>query len=509
MKKYSILLMVMMVFIQFSCNKNLDPKVYSSLTTVNAFRTKSDAIAAVNAVYARLKGPAVGDNFDYWTVRHFALTDLSTDVGHCSLGGDPGQLSLVQWNSANGLIAEDWRQIYKLISNANNAIYNISPMTVLTAEQKKQFLAEIKFLRALAYMDLIDAWGPVVLMTEKDVEKQQLNPNYTAPVPVTSVEQIDALLINDLTDAINTLPVDYKSNAIYSNNDVGRATKGSALTLLAKLYLREKQWQKVVDLTKQVMDLNVYQLYPSYSGLFAEANKWCSENIFSVLSDANVNGTELLNHFGPLQHPVLTDRWQYYAVTWDFYSTYGDEDDRKKMFFASYLGVDKLIHQQAPTIGATPPAGVFYMPDVATMKYADPHGANTYYDGHSVDILRYADVLLSRAEAINQLSGPTAEAISLINQVKARSHAKLLVAGNYTQTSLNDALLQERGWELYYEGKRRADLIRFGKYAEVVNAYLKRTGQTQTVQMPRDQYFPYPLNQVTLNPNLNNAGRQQ
>lgn len=505
MKKYYILLMTLAVVIQFSCNKNLDTKISSSLTSSNAFKTKSDAIAAVNAVYARLKGPAVGDNFDYWTVRHFALTDLTTDVGHCSYGGDPGQLSLVQWNSANGLIAEDWRQIYKLIANANNAILNISPMSGITAEQKNQFLSEIKFLRALAYMDLTDAWGPVVLLTEKDLA----NPNYTEKQPVTPVEQIDALLIADLTAAANTLPVDYNNNAIYSTNDVGRATKGSALTLLAKLYLREKQWQKVVDLTKQVMDLNVYQLFPSYSGLFAESNKWCSENIFSVLSDANVNGTELLNHFGPLQHPVLTDRWQYYAVTWDFYNSYGNEDDRKKMFFPSYKGVDDLIHQQAPSIGATPPDGVFYMPDVATMKYADPNGANTYYDGHSVDILRYADVLLSRAEALNELSGPSAESISLINQVKARSHAKQLLAGAYSQATLRDALLQERGWELYYEGKRRSDLIRMGKYAEVVNAYLKRTGQTPTVQMPRDQYFPYPLNQVTINPNLNNAGRQQ
>src|SRR6201993_135474 len=144
MKKY-ILLLIPVVILQFSCNKNLDPKVLSSLTSVNAFRTESDAIAAVNAVYARLKGPSVGDNYDYWTVRHFALTDLTTDVGHCSYGGDPGQVSNIQWNPANGLIAEDYRQIYKLIADANNAIYNITPMTSLTDAQKTQFLSEVKF----------------------------------------------------------------------------------------------------------------------------------------------------------------------------------------------------------------------------------------------------------------------------------------------------------------------------------------------------------------------------
>ena len=128
MKKYKILLLIIPILLQYSCNKTLDPNVYSSLTNANAFQTRSDAIAAVNAVYARLKGPAVGDNFDYWTVRHLALTDLTTDLGHCRYGGDPGQLSLGLWSASNGLLAEDWRQIYKLIANANNAIYNLSPM---------------------------------------------------------------------------------------------------------------------------------------------------------------------------------------------------------------------------------------------------------------------------------------------------------------------------------------------------------------------------------------------
>ncbi|PAW94765.1 RagB/SusD family nutrient uptake outer membrane protein [Mucilaginibacter sp. MD40] len=506
MKRYIIPALIMAAFMQTACNKtSLEPKIYSSLTSQNAFLTKSDAVAAVNAVYARLKGPAVGDNFDYWTVRHFALTDLTTDVGHCSYAGDPGQLSQVQWNSANGLIAEDYKQIYKLIANANNAIYNISAMTSISATEKNQFLAEMKFLRAIAYSDLTDAWGPVILNTEKDIA----NPDYKAKSTPSPVAEVDALMIADLENAMSVLPTDYSKNSIYSTNDVGRATKGAAMFLLAKIYLRQHQWQKAADLTKQVMDLGIYQLYPSYEGLFKESNTWCSENIFSVLSDANVNGTELLNHFGPLSHPVLTDRWQYYAVTWDFYNSYGDEDDRKKMFFTEYKGVDGLIHKQAPTQGATAPNGFLYMPDVATMKYADPNGANTYYDGHSVDILRYADVLLSRAEALNELNGPTTEAVNLVNQVKARSHAKQLVQSQLTQATFRDLLLQERGWELYYEGKRRADLKRFGKYDVIVNGYLKRTGQTNTVQMPRDEYFPYPLNQTTINPNLNNSGRQQ
>lgn len=504
MKKFHILFLLIPVLLQYACNKTLEPKVYSSLTNVNAFQTKSDAIAAVNAVYARLKGPVVGDNFDYWTVRHFALTDLTTDLGHCSYGGDPGQLSLAVWNSSNGLLAEDWRQIYKLIANANNAIYNISAMTTIMDAEKNQFLSEIKYLRALAYIDLTDAWGPVILITEKDIPGAA----FTSQPKPAPVEDIDTLLISDLMAAANTLPQDYASSNIYTSNDVGRATKGAALTLLAKLYLRRHDWQKAADLTQQVMNMNIYQLYPSYLGLFTEANKWCSENIFSVLSDANLNGTELLNHFGPLNHPVVENRWQYYAVTWDFWNTYDNADDRKSCFYPLYNGVDGLTYTQPPSLGASPPPGVNYMADVATKKYADSTGSITYYDGHSVDILRYADVLLSRAEALNEMNGPNAESIDLINQVKARSHAKLLKLPDYNQSTLRDAILQERGWEFFYEGKRRADLIRMDKYDVIVNAYLQRIGQPATIVMPKNKYFPYPQSQVNLNPNLDNSTRE-
>ncbi|MNE15044.1 SusD family protein [compost metagenome] len=473
------------------------------MTNTNGYQTKSDAVAAINSIYARLKGPVVGDNFSYWATRHFALTDIATDLGHCQYGGDPGQLSLGTWNSDNGLLREDWTSMYKLIANANNAIFNITPMSGISDAEKAQFIAEAKFLRASAYMDLTDAWGPVILITEDNLA----NPNYLDQTPPTSVEDIDAFLIKDLNEAAGILPVNYQDNAIYDSNDVGRATKGAALTLLAKLYMRSHDWQQVVDLTQQVINLNEYRLFPSYMGLFKESNKWCSENIFSSLSDANTNGTELLNHFGPVDHPVVQNRWQYYTVNWDFYNTFGDEDERKQCFFPEFVGVDGLLHKQAPTLGAEPPAGEFYMPDVATRKYADDE-TTTYYDGHSVNILRYADVLLSRAEALNEINGPTAEAIDLINQVKARSHAKLLVLSDYNQASLRDAILQERGWELFYEGKRRADLIRMNKYDVLVNAYHLRVGEAAQIKMPQNKYYTYPQSQVNLNPKLSNADRQ-
>ena len=116
---------------------------------------------------------------------------------------------------------------------------------------------------------------------------------------------------------------------------------------------------------------------------------------------------------------------------------------------------------------------------------------------------------MSRAEALNELNGPNAESIQLVNQVKARSKATLLgAAGTFTKDGLRDAILTERGWEFFFECKRREDLIRMGKYQSMVNTYLTAIGQPARIDINKHKYFPYPQAQVDLNPNLSNSDRQ-
>lgn len=493
-----------------SCKKIIEPKVYSTLTDGNAFLTKSDAIAAVNAVYSRLKQPSgVSDSWMYYAGFQVTVSDLTTDAGHAKSGGDVGLMSACQWGPTNQYIAYTWQFPYKMISDANNGIYYISKMDAVSDTEKKQFLGELRFLRALAYVDLTDAFGPVILMTEDSVAKSIANPNYEAPLDVTPVDQINTFIINDLEYAVANLPANYTGSSLYSKNDVGRATKGAALTLLCKLYMREHDWPKALDATTQVMALNEYALYPDYAGLFKEDNKWCSENIFSALAEQLVDGVEIKNHFGPLNNTIVRDRWQYFGLPWTMFNTYELSDERREMFFYSYVGTDGLSYKQAPAGQTTPPPGEYYLPDVATKKFADPGGPDNYLDGHVFPIFRYADVLLSRAEALNEINGPTNESINLINQVKSRANASLLgAATGFTKESLRDAILQERGWEFVFECKRRQDLIRMGKYQEKVNEYLSTVGLTPSIDMTRDKYFPYPQSQVDLNPRLSNADRR-
>ncbi len=507
--KYISILSLMMLFAAVSCESLIEPKVYSILTDANAFQSKDDAIAAVNAAYSRLKQPSgSNDSWMYYAGFQVTITDLTTDAGHAKSGGDVGLMSDANWGPSNTYLAYAWQHQYKLVSDVNNALYYIPKISVLTDEELAQFQGELKFLRALGYYDLTNAFGPVPLMTEDSVAKNIQNPDYEAKTPVTPVADINAKIISDLEYAAQSLPLNYTSSKIYKTNDVGRATKGSALALLCKLYMREKNWQKVVEISQQITDLKQYQLYPSYSELFAESNKWCSENIFSALSNNLVDATEMMNHFGPINHKEVTDRWQYFGIPWRFWNTFEKVDERREMFFYDYIGTDGLRYVQPPAGAVNPPAGYYYLPDVASKKYADPKGSTTYLDGHVFPIIRYADILLSRAEALNELTGPNAESIQLINQVKARSKATLLgAAGTFTKDALRDAILQERGWEFFFECKRREDLIRMDKYQSMVNTYLSAIGKTPRIDINKHRYFPYPQAQVDINPNLSNTGR--
>lgn len=489
-----------------SCKKIAEPKVYSFLTDVNAFESKADAIAAVNGVYARLKQPSgVSDSYQYYAGFQMAITDFTTDIGHSFQSGDISLLSEAQWSPTNKYTNFAYQHQYKMISDANIALFYLPKIKTLSTEEQNQYYSEIRFLRALGYMDLTDAFGPVILVTEKDVEKA----DYVTKLAPSSVEDINKFIIADLEFAAANLPVNYKSKTIYPTNDVGRATKGAALSLLVKLYMREHKWQDALTTIQRIEALNQYGLFPSYKGLFAESNKWCEESIFSALADALNDGTELMNHFGPLNNTEVSDRWQYYAVSWSFWNSYARNDERREMFYYDYIGSDKLHYMQAPVGQTKPPTGFYYLPDVASKKYADPSGSTTYYDGHGIPILRYADIVMCHAEALNELNGPTQASIDLINKVKGRAKATLLgPPSGYTKETLRNAILQERGWEFFFECKRRQDLIRTGMYQQVVNTYLTGIGKPASVNITRDKYFSYPQTQTDLNPNLSNAGRQ-
>ncbi len=499
MKKYSIVLIIGIMGL-IGCT-DLDPTIYSNLTSANAYTTKADVEAALVGIYADLS-PGPGDAWLYYGGYIVMTTDYATDMGFSTAAGAPTEMSMLTYESNNLYFERNWRYMYQVVSNANMLLGKIDAVDMDEGE-KSLIIAQAKFLRALAYRDITDSFGPVPLLTEFR------NPTETKDLPLNSVEEIDALCINDLKEAINILPKQWEGT------NLSRATRGAAATLLGKIYMRSHDYTNAktyIDMVLALRDEGVYQLNPDFKKVWSETNKHDKGSIFCVLHEATQNGTELANHFGPTDHPEVPSRWQYYGVSLDFWRKYSDDDPRKQFFYYNYTGLaprdDKTEYgffYQLPEKGQTEFADtVKPMRNVATMKYSYDMLEQTYLDGRTVSIFRLSDVILCKAEIENNLSGPQA-ALPYLNEIRNRAGAPAYGSSDKypipsTKETMDQAILDERGFELVFEFQRRPDLIRFGKYEETVNAYLKGMGLEKPVTVTSEhRYFPYPLKDALLN----------
>ncbi|MGE8290828.1 MAG: RagB/SusD family nutrient uptake outer membrane protein [Sphingobacterium sp.] len=487
-----------------SCTK-LEPKLYSDLTTKNAYSTESDINAALTGIYTSLS-PYPGDAYLYYAGYLVMITDYATDIGFSTAAGDPTRMSNFTYDDNNRYFKFNYQNMYQVISNANMLIDRIENVTI-SEGRKKEIIAQARFLRALSYMDLTDAWGPVPLITTVK------NPTESYNEPLAPVEKIDAQIAEDCQYAMDNLPEKWTA-------EIGRATKGAALTLMGKMYMRSHNYEKAKVYIDQVLELRtkgIYKLNPDFKKEWSDDNKVDMGLIFGVLHEPTLNGGEITNHFGPTDNPEVPDRWQYYGVSLDFWRKYSDLDPRKKFFYYNYEGKaarDKNTKHgffyMLPAKGQTTPPSdtVKFLQNVATKKYSYDMVNNSYLDGRTIQVFRLADVILCKAEIENALNGPAA-ALPYINEVRKRAGAPAY--GDHpnfpvptSKEQMIDALVDERGFELVFEYKRRQDLIRLGRYEKVSNAYLKGRGLRENVTEAM-RYFPYPLEEARLHQEMTAA----
>lgn len=486
----------------FSACTDLEPEIYSNLTTSNAYKSEADIDAALVGVYADL-APNPGDAYMYYAGYQVMITDYSTDMGYSTAAGDPTKLSNMTYDANNRYFSSNWRDMYRVIANANVLLQNIDGVK-MAEDKKDKVKAQVKFLRALAYRDLTDAFGPVPLITEL------VDPSKSKDLPLTQVSEIENLLISDLKECIAVLP------ETWSGQDLARATKGAAATLLGKIYMRNHDYTNAktyIDMVLDLRDKGVYALDPDFKHVWSESNKYGKEMIFCILHESSMNGGEITNHFGPQDYPDVPGRWQYYGVSIPFWRKYVAEDPRRNFFYYNYTGDSKRddkseygFYYMIPSKGQTvvPNDTTRFLQNVATMKYSYDMLSDAYYDGRTISIFRLSDVILCKAEIENNLNGP-ASALPYLNQIRQRAGVpkygksdKFKIPAD--KEAMNLAILDERGFELVFEFQRRADLIRFGKYEEVVNAHLKELNLAKPTNVtPNLRLFPYPLNDALLN----------
>jgi hypothetical protein len=441
-----------------SCKKNLDYVSYGDLNTV--IKTAEGAGAATSAAYTGLAGGP--DWQGGWTAGTYAWRTqsmMTTDEGVCAWGGSWGNLKNLNYNPDFDWVTHNYGRYLPYISRITismNDIQSINMDEIL----RKRYLGELKALRAHYAQLIYFAYGPVNIITDAKIAADPNSPVLPRPASSVTVAQIE----KDYLEAIDVLP------DRFTGGDYGRFSKAAALTGLMKLYMHEKNWAKAVEAGMKIKSEG-YALQDNYEDNFSIANKGgASKEILLAIVCTPTSGDQYTNMW--LAHALPSDykdpsginltAWGGYKMPWKTYDKFDQTDKRLKALLSKYpIGKDasgNVIYKDARAdgqIGAVP------------MKFApDPSKANAQNSGVDFPIYRYADVLLMLAESINEANGgPNDEAYSDINAVRNRAGLAKLTSG-LSKVQFLAKVQDERLFELWAEGWRRDDLIRWDMYTQ-------------------------------------------
>jgi len=516
--KPTLYVLLLSTLLPISCENGLREESYSVFDETTLTKPEN-GLQGVRGVYAALRDN--GGNGYYAGYLH-QLTEYPSDIVTTKPDSRQGiPLDQLTYDASNSIVNSVWVSIFRLISRANESEYLINKIDYAgngeTEETKMQHLAEVRFLRALAYYDATSLWGdvPLNLKSSADFTEADENP------PLVAQATIEEQIIVDLQYAEEHLPPSYPAELN------GRATKGAAQGMLARLYMRRGEWQKAADKCSDIISGKVYDLRTAAEGgeveLFDNKNRTDNEFIFVMKSSSEPGVYGILsNSFGIQSVPWDYNRgWGNFPIHLEFYAKFEPQDQRRQLLTGTY----KAIYGQVITIPKEFGGEGGSLPDTTQAAYTFglkyPHVNNYNYAGYNnVSIVRYSDILLMRAEALNELNGPTAEAVSLINEVRERSNASAIRLADFgSKESLRDFIFDERALELFMEGRRRDDLIRWGRSASNgADPLLKFKEKVKPLLRDQSTYsdavnyalYPYPIQEIQANTSLDlsiNKGR--
>lgn len=467
----------------FSACSKLEEEPLSYLTTDQFYQTEEQAIAAVNGTYRKLY--ETGQSL-YNSLFQIGV-EMATDdyaAGPRARNAHVRAISGLTHDASNDRMEQLWKQSYDAINAANIAIDRIDAISDgnITPAVRKRLVNEAKFLRALNYFNLVRWFGDVPIVVH---ETTTLHPE-GLHVQKSPEEEVYELIIQDLKEAEN-LPASHQ----YSSNDIGRATSGAAKSLLSKVYLTRKKWKMAAEKSREVIDSKQYALFEEYYEVFSVAKKNGKEHIFSAQfrGNGNYQGNSLASRSAANEVPGINGDYAD-ALNKDarLYESFSDNDKRKAVTFVTQM--------------TSPVDGRLYTFEPHLHKYYDSSVVgNQSQSSKNLPIIRYAEVLLIHAEALNELNNaPVAQAYWAIDEVRKRAGiAKLQdVAPNLSVSQFRDSVFQERRKELAFEYQRWFDLVRRGPDYYVKT--LKAAGKT--LAAPQHIHFPTPQRELNLNPGL-------
>lgn len=468
MKNIKLFLPTLLLFVfMASCSDDLVQKDYGSVNDQNVWKSSAALDEALNSGINQIDA-----TWAYYTMFNILMEDGATDywVGGANTAGEFSNFS--QWKTGypDPFDWGVWPAVWNSIFYSNLILDRVNVVPGLTESQKTIYIGDAKFIRAFNYYFLQNKFGGVPLVLS--------SADMRTSIHQSSQDSIKQQVEKDLIDASNSLPDKANIGANYS-----LPSKQAAFGLLARLYINwstnPNRWQKASDACDAVINNpSGCGLVSDYSQIFALNNKNNAEMVYSLKHSAANNttgGVFLLNDYfaRPWDMVIPTSNqyeWGDWSVTPEFYQSFETGDARLKQITYTYASTQGgIVTNSTPIV----------------VKYPLDPSAGGWCGGNDMPIIRYADIILMKAEAQNEL-GNLSDAINLVNQIRQRAGLVAISSSEFaSKDALRDHIRLERRWEFFDEGLGRTDMIRF-------NTFLPWVAQ-KTVQSADTKYLVYPF----------------
>lgn len=470
MKSYKFIITVFSFLLLGGCSDFLDLKPISNSSVAGFYNNQNDFENAIIGAYSSLRaGGTFNDDVQLVGDLRSDNTEMGTTASDRFNYYD---MARFQMNVDNKISPSIWDGNYKGITRVNEILERIDNLQEAPESFKNLIEGEARFLRAVFYFNLVRVFGDVPLVSRvlKTIEEGY-------EIGRTDSKEVYDLIIDDLKIASDKLPL--------KAAQTGRAASGAAKSLLGKVYLTTHENEKAIPVLREVIESGEYSLLPDFEDLWDVDNKNNKEIIFSIQferASSNGTGSRFLERYSPYLYPYLgyySTAGGYNIPTENLIEAFEPNDLRKEASVnESYVDEDgKEI---------TGLQGRFQN------KFTDVpiqgQGSNDNFP-----IIRYADVLLSYAEALNEMGFESdGEAVHYLNQIRERAGLPELSVNS--KEEFREAILHERRVEFAFEGHRWFDLIRMGKAVEIIK-------ENKGININEDKFvLPIPQEQIDINP---------
>lgn len=528
-KSYKVL--VATAVLGFSGCMDLSETFYSQLSKDNFYNNRVEVMQGVLRPFTHMQAwlAPTGQNGYYYHSEMAADQVAWPQKGrHGFDGGDHIRLHYHTWTPDEPRMRSAWSLMWEGVGYVNAILGDLETLDIaragLTEQERQKLIAEVKVMRAYHYMRIMDMWGNVPIITKVG---EPLNP------PTAPRAEVFQFVMNELEENVEML--EPLSQAL-----VGRVSKAAGYAMLSELYLNAEKWSgtpmwdKCIQYSDKVINgeggslSGAMRLDPDILGPFKNNNHLSPENIFQFAFSREggftFNWSGFYFGYGNMSQAlnVTYSGWNAFVVIPTAFDAFQEKDLRKKEWFL--FGPQYFFNTQNPILGTEEYDGkpLVYVNSIRRNsegqtgegsmtageensgarfhKYRSGTLNDPMYWENDYIIYRLTEIYFNKAEAIMRQNGGVAnqEAVDLINASRKRAFSEAdWASAAYTTSSLTlDELLAERGREFIFEGKRRTDLIRFGKFT---------TGDWwdhRPTNNPNLELFPIPQIQITSNPNL-------